>query len=56
MMPDWTAAIVSLVRSNREGEVGFLEDARRRNVALTRAQRKLIAFGDSSATTMHPFY
>jgi ATP-dependent RNA/DNA helicase IGHMBP2 len=48
--------IVSLVRSNREGEVGFLADTRRMNVALTRAKRKLIVIGDSATITNHPFY
>jgi superfamily I DNA and/or RNA helicase len=50
------AVIVSLVRSNREGEVGFLADTRRMNVALTRARRKLIVVGDSATITNHPFY
>jgi superfamily I DNA and/or RNA helicase len=50
------AVIVSLVRSNREGEIGFLEDVRRMNVALTRARRKLIVIGDSATITTHPFY
>jgi len=48
--------LVSLVRSNREGEVGFLSDTRRMNVALTRAKRKLIVIGDSATITTHPFY
>jgi superfamily I DNA and/or RNA helicase len=50
------AVIVSLVRSNREGEVGFLSDTRRMNVALTRARRKLIVIGDSATITSHGFY
>lgn len=50
------AVIVSLVRSNREGDVGFLADTRRMNVALTRAKRKLIVIGDSATITNHPFY
>ena len=50
------ALIVSLVRSNREGEIGFLSDTRRMNVALTRARRKLIVIGDSSTIGGHPFY
>jgi superfamily I DNA and/or RNA helicase len=44
------------VRSNREGEVGFLADTRRMNVALTRARRKLIVIGDSATLSAHPFY
>jgi ATP-dependent RNA/DNA helicase IGHMBP2 len=50
------AVIVSLVRSNPDGEVGFLEDIRRMNVALTRARRKLIVIGDSATIAAHPFY
>jgi ATP-dependent RNA/DNA helicase IGHMBP2 len=50
------AVIVSLVRSNRDGEIGFLADARRMNVALTRARRKLIVIGDSATITVDPFY
>jgi len=50
------AVIVSLVRSNREGEVGFLADTRRMNVALTRAKKKLIVVGDSATITAHGFY
>ena len=50
------AAIVSLVRSNEAGEVGFLRDVRRMNVALTRARRLLIVIGDSATIGRHPFY
>jgi ATP-dependent RNA/DNA helicase IGHMBP2 len=50
------AVIVSLVRSNRENEIGFLADIRRMNVALTRARRKLIVIGDSATIAAHPFY
>ncbi|NTV35430.1 MAG: AAA family ATPase [Anaerolineaceae bacterium] len=50
------AVIVSLVRSNRDCEIGFLSDVRRMNVALTRARRKLIVIGDSATITIHPFY
>jgi len=50
------AVIVSLVRSNHENQIGFLEDVRRMNVALTRARRKLIVIGDSATITVHPFY
>jgi superfamily I DNA and/or RNA helicase len=50
------AVIVSLVRSNREGQIGFLEDIRRMNVALTRARRKLIVIGNSTTITSHAFY
>lgn len=50
------AVIVSLVRSNVEGQIGFLADTRRINVALTRAKRKLIVVGDSATITSHAFY
>jgi predicted DNA helicase len=48
--------IVTLVRSNSQGEIGFLSDTRRTNVALTRARRKLIVIGDSATLGGHPFY
>ena len=48
--------VISLVRSNPEGEIGFLADVRRMNVALTRAKRKLIVIGDSSTLSSNPFY
>jgi ATP-dependent RNA/DNA helicase IGHMBP2 len=47
---------ISLVRSNDRGDIGFLSDTRRMNVALTRAKRKLIVFGDSATLANHPFY
>lgn len=48
--------IVSLVRSNNEGELGFLKDTRRMNVAMTRARRKLIVIGDSATLSNLTFY
>ena len=48
--------IVSLVRSNVEGEMGFLTDTRRMNVAMTRARRKLIVIGDSATLSSIKFY
>jgi predicted DNA helicase len=50
------AIILSFVRSNKKGELGFLTDLRRLNVSLTRAKRKLIAVGDSSTLSSHPTY
>ncbi len=50
------AVVLSLVRSNTEGEVGFLADVRRTNVALTRARRCLIVIGDSATLSVLPFY
>jgi ATP-dependent RNA/DNA helicase IGHMBP2 len=50
------AAIVSLVRSNEQGELGFLADIRRVNVAITRARKKLIIIGDSATVARHPFF
>ena len=50
------AVVVSLVRSNAEGEIGFLADVRRINVALTRARRKLLVVGDGATLAGHPFY
>lgn len=48
--------MISLVRSNARGEIGFLSDTRRMNVALTRAKRKLIVIGDSATLGVHHFY
>lgn len=50
------AVLVSLVRSNRDSQIGFLQDTRRMNVALTRARRKLIVIGDSATIASEPFY
>ncbi|NLS93229.1 MAG: AAA family ATPase [Planctomycetaceae bacterium] len=50
------AVIISLVRSNPRGEIGFLGDVRRMNVAMTRARRKLVVIGDSATLAAHPFY
>ncbi|HET6878860.1 MAG TPA: AAA domain-containing protein [Pirellulales bacterium] len=50
------AIVISLVRSNATGEIGFLADVRRMNVALTRARRKLIVIGDSATLASDPFY
>lgn len=47
---------ISFVRSNERGEVGFLSDIRRTNVAMTRARKKLILVGDSATLGAHPFY
>lgn len=47
---------ISLVRSNKRGEIGFLQDTRRMNVALTRARKKLVVVGDSGTLAQHPFY
>lgn len=48
--------LISLVRSNDDGQIGFLKDLRRMNVAMTRARMKLIILGDKSTMTKHPFY
>lgn len=48
--------VISTVRCNTRGEVGFLADARRMNVALTRARRKLIVVGDSATLATDPFF
>ncbi|WP_010588371.1 AAA domain-containing protein [Schlesneria paludicola] len=50
------AVVISLVRSNAKGELGFLTDTRRMNVALTRARRHLMVFGDSATLANHEFY
>ncbi|MEL6672291.1 MAG: AAA domain-containing protein [Bacteroidota bacterium] len=47
---------ISLVRSNTKGEIGFLKDIRRMNVALTRAKKMLVVVGDSSTIGNHRFY
>lgn len=48
--------LISLVRANDEGQIGFLRDLRRMNVAITRARMKLIILGDAPTMTKHPFY
>ncbi|MGL6096380.1 MAG: AAA domain-containing protein, partial [Fimbriiglobus sp.] len=50
------AVVISLVRSNVEGEIGFLGDVRRTNVAVTRARRGLVVIGDSATLANDPFY
>lgn len=48
--------LISLVRSNNEGQIGFLKDLRRMNVAMTRARMKLFILGNKDTMTKHPFY
>ena len=48
--------VISLVRSNDDGQIGFLRDLRRMNVAITRARMKLLILGDVATMTRHPFY
>ena len=48
--------VLSLTRSNETGEIGFLSDIRRMNVAMTRARKRLIAVGDSATLSSHPFF
>jgi ATP-dependent RNA/DNA helicase IGHMBP2 len=50
------AVLISMVRSNPSGTLGFLTDLRRMNVALTRARRHLFLVGDSATLAGHPFY
>jgi ATP-dependent RNA/DNA helicase IGHMBP2 len=45
-----------MVRSNEKGEIGFLADTRRMNVAMTRARKKLVIIGDSATIGTNPFY
>ena len=49
------AVVLSFVRSNERGEVGFLADDRRTNVAVTRARRHLALVCDSATVSRHPF-
>lgn len=48
--------VISMVRANDEGQIGFLRDLRRMNVAITRARMKLIIVGNSGTLCRHPFY
>jgi len=47
---------ISLVRANDDGQIGFLKDLRRMNVAITRARMKLVILGDAPTMSHHPFY
>ena len=47
---------ISLVRANEDGQIGFLRDLRRMNVAMTRARMKLVILGDAATLGKHPFY
>ena len=49
------AVVISMVRSNARGDVGFLADERRMNVAVTRARRHVAIIGDSATVSSHPF-
>ena len=48
--------VISLVRANEAGDIGFLRDLRRMNVAMTRARMKLVIVGDASTLGRHAFY
>ena len=48
--------LISMVRANNSGQIGFLRDLRRMNVAITRARMKLFILGDATTMTRHPFY
>jgi superfamily I DNA and/or RNA helicase len=48
--------VISLVRDNAEGNIGFLRDLRRMNVAITRARMKLIIVGNAQTLSRHRFY
>ena len=47
---------ISLVRANEEGQIGFLNDLRRMNVAITRARMKLVIMGEADTLKHHGFY
>ena len=47
---------ISLVRANDDGQIGFLSDLRRMNVAITRARMKLVVLGEAQTLARHPFY
>lgn len=48
--------VISMVRSNEQGQIGFLRDLRRMNVAMTRARMKLLIIGNIRTLSSNPFY
>ena len=50
------AVFISMTRSNNEGEIGFVADTRRMNVAMTRARMLLVVVGDSATIGNFPYY
>ncbi|MFO0631157.1 MAG: C-terminal helicase domain-containing protein [Polyangiales bacterium] len=50
------AVVLTMVRANDRGELGFLKDLRRMNVAITRGRRHLCVVGDSATLARHPYY
>ena len=48
--------VISMVRNNEDGDVGFLRELRRMNVAITRARMKILLIGNRATLSHYPFY